>query len=114
MPNQISTPSQTASSQSARDVQVQEHDAKASASGGLNLNILGALSGALSSKSRKTTRVDSDGVSESVEDREDQATANVLARGQGSVYAAAEAEESGKRVKAKEGGKRVDHLGIEG
>ncbi|KAH7069894.1 hypothetical protein BKA63DRAFT_519769 [Paraphoma chrysanthemicola] len=59
-------------SQHAHDVETQEHHAKASASAGLNLNIFGALSGAFSSKSKKTTRQNADGSSEIVEDRHDQ------------------------------------------
>lgn len=39
---------------------------------GLNLNLFGALSGALSSKSKKTTHQNKDGSSDSVEDRHDQ------------------------------------------
>ncbi|KAF2995321.1 palmitoyltransferase swf1 [Curvularia kusanoi] len=63
---------QQSAAQGARDVETQEHHAKASASGGLNLNIFGALSGALSSKSKKTTHTNADGSSTSVEDRHDQ------------------------------------------
>jgi hypothetical protein len=62
---------QQSASQGARDVETQEHHAKASASGGLNLNLFGALSGALSSKSKKTTHTNADGSSTSVEDRHD-------------------------------------------
>lgn len=62
---------QQSASQGARDVSTQEHHAKASASGGLNLNLFGALSGALSSKSKKTTHTNADGSSTSVEDRHD-------------------------------------------
>lgn len=62
---------QDSSSQGARDVESQEHHAKASASAGLNLNLFGALSGALSSKSKKTTHTNADGSSTSVEDRQD-------------------------------------------
>lgn len=40
--------------------------------GGLNLNLLGALSGALSSKSKKTTHTNADGSSTTLEDRHDQ------------------------------------------
>ena len=40
--------------------------------GGLNLNLFGALSGALSSTSKKTTHNNADGSSTSVEDRHDQ------------------------------------------
>ena len=70
---------QQAASQGARDVETQEHHAKASASGGLNLNIFGALSGALSSKSKKTTHTNADGSSTSIEDRHDKgAVVNVL------------------------------------
>jgi hypothetical protein len=66
---------QQSASQGARDVETQEHHAKASASGGLNLNIFGALSGALSSKSKKTTHTNADGSSTSIEDRHDKGTA---------------------------------------
>ena len=59
-------------SRGARDVETQEHHAKASASAGLNLNLFGALSGALSSKSKKTTHTNADGESTSVEDRSDE------------------------------------------
>jgi hypothetical protein len=62
---------QQSASQGARDVETQEHHAKASASGGLNLNLFGALSGALSSASKKTTHTNADGSSTSVEDRHD-------------------------------------------
>lgn len=62
---------QQSASQGARDVETQEHHAKASASAGLNLNLFGALSGALSSKSKKTTHTNADGSSTSVEDRHD-------------------------------------------
>jgi hypothetical protein len=62
---------QQSAAQGARDVEEQEHHAKASASGGLNLNLFGALSGALSSKSKKTTHTNADGSSTSVEDRHD-------------------------------------------
>lgn len=57
--------------QYARDVETREHTAKADASAGLNLNLFGALSGAFTSKSRKTTHSNPDGSSMSVEDRED-------------------------------------------
>lgn len=60
------------SSQGVRDVETQEHHARASASGGLNLNIFGALSGALSSASKKTTHKSADGAETSVEERRDQ------------------------------------------
>lgn len=40
--------------------------------GGLNLNLFGALSGALSSTSKKTTHTNADGSSTSVEDKHDQ------------------------------------------
>ncbi|KAJ4988247.1 hypothetical protein SVAN01_06182 [Stagonosporopsis vannaccii] len=117
--------SQSASA-GARDVETQEHHAKASASGGLNLNLFGALSGALSSRSTKTTTTGRDGASTSVEDRHDQAHANALAGGRANAHAAAEAEEGGRTTrsqavtssaaqgKAVSASKRVDHLGIEG
>lgn len=47
------------------------HDGCAdTAQGGLNLNIFGALSGALSSKSRKETHTNPDGSKKAVEDRD--------------------------------------------
>ncbi|OAL52530.1 hypothetical protein IQ07DRAFT_585699 [Pyrenochaeta sp. DS3sAY3a] len=113
--------------QYAQDVQTREHHAKADASAGLNLNLFGALSGALSSKSKKTTHHNADGSSISVEDRHDQAGANALASGRANAYAAGAAEQHSlassergagqhatqtKAVKGKE--ERVDHLGIEG
>ncbi|KAL1596922.1 hypothetical protein SLS59_007665 [Nothophoma quercina] len=116
---------QQSAAQGARDVETREHHAKASASGGLNLNIFGALSGALSSKSKKTTHTNADGSSTSVEDRHDKAAANGIAHGQGNAYAAADAEEGGKKTKSREiaqsaeqgravsASKKVDHLGIE-
>jgi hypothetical protein len=60
------------SSQHAHDVETQEHHASANASAGLNLNLFGALSGAFSSKSKKTTQQNADGSSETVEDKHDQ------------------------------------------
>jgi ribosomal protein L9 len=65
---------QQSASQHAREVDSQEHHAKASASAGLNLNLFGALSGAFSSKSKKTTHTNPDGSSISVEDRHDKGT----------------------------------------
>jgi hypothetical protein len=62
------------SSQHAHDVETQEHHASANASAGLNLNVFGALSGAFSSKSKKTTHQNADGSSEMVEDKQDQGT----------------------------------------
>jgi hypothetical protein len=60
------------SSQHARDVETQEHHASANASAGLNLNLFGALSGAFSSKSKKTTHTNADGSSTATEDKHDQ------------------------------------------
>ncbi|KAF2026595.1 hypothetical protein EK21DRAFT_115650 [Setomelanomma holmii] len=110
-------------SQHEHDVETQEHHAKAQASAGLNLNLLGALSGAFSSKSKKTTHQNADGSSEVTEDKHDQGMANAAARGQGGAYAQGSAEE--RSLKAKERGVgqsatqgkkvegKVDHLGIE-
>jgi hypothetical protein len=66
------------SSQHARDVETQEHHSSANASAGLNLNLFGALSGAFSSKSKKTTHENADGSKTSVEDKHDQGTYLVL------------------------------------
>ncbi|KAG9197154.1 hypothetical protein G6514_002230 [Epicoccum nigrum] len=117
---------QQTAAQGTRDVETQEHHAKASASGGLNLNLFGALSGALSSKSKKTTHTSADGSTTSVEDRHDQAAANGVAGGNASAHAAASAEQGGKKTRSSEAAqcassqakaasaaKRVDHLGIE-
>ncbi|KAF2641090.1 hypothetical protein P280DRAFT_468764 [Massarina eburnea CBS 473.64] len=115
--------------QHARDVETDEHHASANASGGLNLNLVGALSGAFSSKQKKTTHTNPDGSSDSVEDRRDKGAANAVAQGNGTAHAAANAQEGsrhhkglergqqaqqGKFVKGKKGeGMEVDHLGIE-
>jgi hypothetical protein len=108
---------------------------------GLNLNIFGALSGAFSSKQKKTTHQNADGSSTTTEDKHDKGTcssrllslrypltaqpgmANAVAGGRGSAFAAGNAQQSS--LKAKESGvgqeskqgksvKQVDHLGIEG
>ncbi|KAF2260690.1 hypothetical protein CC78DRAFT_620088 [Lojkania enalia] len=109
-----------------RDVETKEYQGSANASAGLNLNIFGAFSGALSSKSKKTTHTNPDGSSTSVEDRDDKAIAQGHAAGQGAAYASANATEHGKQQTAREigqaqgqakmvqGQKHVDHLGIEG
>jgi hypothetical protein len=89
--------------QSAKDVETQEHHASANASvryfpvlcpfilvlscamimcltradtqqAGLNLNLFGALSGAFSSKQKKTTHQDADGSSTTTENKHDQGT----------------------------------------
>ena len=108
----------------------------------MNLNLFGALSGALSSKSRKETHTAPDGSTRAVEERDTRgeflsffltcllltlsvAVAQGAARGQGSAYAAAEAEEGAKKGRERAAGqvqeagqgrveKKVDHLGIEG
>ena len=49
-----------------------EHGANVTPKAGLNLNIFGALSGAFSSKSKKTTHRNKDGSSHEVEDRYEQ------------------------------------------
>ncbi|KAF2680890.1 hypothetical protein K458DRAFT_372967 [Lentithecium fluviatile CBS 122367] len=111
--------------QYARDTETQEHHASANASAGLNLNLFGALSGAFSSKSKKTTHTNPDGSSLSVEDRQDQGAANAAAQGHGTAYAAGNTTESAKKQKSREigqgaqqakqiQGRKVDHLGIEG
>ncbi|KAF1938160.1 hypothetical protein EJ02DRAFT_437342 [Clathrospora elynae] len=113
--------------QHAGSNEVQEHHASANASAGLNLNLFGALSGALSSKSKKTTYQNADGSSTTTEDRHDQAGANGVAAGQGKAYATGKAQErslkssergvgqevsQGKKSVVK-GSKTVDHLGLE-
>ncbi|EOA88171.1 uncharacterized protein SETTUDRAFT_27626 [Exserohilum turcica Et28A] len=77
---------------------------------GLNLNLFGALSGAFSSKQKKSTRVDDDGSIVSEQERQDKAEASALARAQANARAAAGAEQS----EMKRTQQRVDHLGIEG
>ncbi|KAF2009493.1 hypothetical protein BU24DRAFT_428385 [Aaosphaeria arxii CBS 175.79] len=111
--------------QYARDVETREQNASASGSAGLNLNLFGALSGALSSKSKKTTHHNPDGSSTSVEDRHDKAAANGIAAGRGTAFAKADANQGAKHTKSREigqgqsqakmveGRKEVDHLGIE-
>jgi hypothetical protein len=59
---------------SAQDVETREKSARASGEAGLNLNLFGSLSGALTSKSKKTTHTNKDGSSHAVEDRLDQGT----------------------------------------
>ncbi|KAJ5028791.1 hypothetical protein J3E72DRAFT_34425 [Bipolaris maydis] len=88
--------------------QVHERTASANASAGLNLNLFAALSGAFSSKSKKSTRQEANGDTVTEEERWDRGEASGVARAQGHACAAANAEE--REVKAK----RVDHLGIEG
>jgi hypothetical protein len=65
---------QQAVTQQQREVETQEHHAKASASAGLNLNLFGALSGALSSHSRKETHRQPSGEEKSVEERDTKGT----------------------------------------
>ena len=90
--------------------QIHEQSASASASAGLNLNLFAALSGAFSSKSKKTTRQSANGDVVTDEERLDQGAAKAIAQGQGSAFAKADASQ--REVKAAK--KRVDHLGIEG
>ncbi|KAL6153963.1 palmitoyltransferase swf1 [Exserohilum turcicum] len=94
----------------ASQQQVHEKHASANASAGLNLNLFGALSGAFSSKQKKSTRVDDDGSIVSEQERQDKAEASALARAQANARAAAGAEQS----EMKRTQQRVDHLGIEG
>jgi hypothetical protein len=112
--------------QYARDTETQEHHASANAQAGVNLNLFGALGGAFSSKSKKTTHNNPDGSSTSVEDRHDQGAAHAQAAGNGSAYGSANAQEGSRKQKSREigqgqaqakqvkGSKTVDHLGIEG
>ncbi|ORY02684.1 hypothetical protein BCR34DRAFT_574046 [Clohesyomyces aquaticus] len=113
-----------------RDVETQEHHASANASAGLNLNLFGALGGAFSSKSKKTTHQNPDGSCESVEHRAEKGAANGQFAGHGQAYAQGSASEGTRKEKAREigqgqsqsqgmqakkieGKKQVDHLGIE-
>ncbi|KAH6629082.1 hypothetical protein C7974DRAFT_393801 [Boeremia exigua] len=133
MPSSLTTQENTAAqrthastSQAARATETQEHHAKASASGGLNLNLFGALSGALSSASRKTTARDAEGGEVSVEERQDAASASANAGARANAHAAAAAEQGSSKTRALEAGQsaaagkavgastRVDHLGLEG
>ncbi|KAK7185782.1 hypothetical protein PSPO01_08032 [Paraphaeosphaeria sporulosa] len=111
--------------QVARDVETTEHKSSANASAGLNLNVFGALSGALSSSKRKETHTAPDGSSHTVEDAHDKAAAAGHAAGSGSAFAQGSAQDGVKHEKrrevaqAQEQGKlvagqqqRVDHLGI--
>ncbi|KAH7397339.1 hypothetical protein BKA66DRAFT_437906 [Pyrenochaeta sp. MPI-SDFR-AT-0127] len=112
--------------QYARNVETQEHHASANASAGLNLNLFGALSGAFSSITKKTTHKNADGSSISVEDKHEQGVAKAIAQGQGNAYAAGNAQEhslkanerivgqEASQAKKVEGKKQVDHLGLEG
>lgn len=97
--------------QPSRQVESREHHASASAKAGLNLNIFGVFSGALSSKSKKTTYSNPDGSSRSVEERNEAAQGCGQAALSGAAYAQAEAQE---RKRAQRQVERVDHLGIEG
>ncbi|KAL5414282.1 hypothetical protein PMIN06_009375 [Paraphaeosphaeria minitans] len=112
--------------QVARDVETTEHKSSANASAGLNLNLFGALSGAMSSAKRKETHTAPNGSSHTVEDTHDKAAAAGHAAGQGSAFAKGSAQDGAKHEKRREvaqtqeQGKlvsgqrqRVDHLGIE-
>lgn len=85
----------------------------------MNLNIFGALSGAFSSKSKKTTHTNADGSSDSVEDRYEQGivflrvqsqsllthsagVANGYAQGHGTAYAHGNSDEQFKHQKTRE------------
>ncbi|KAF2123928.1 hypothetical protein P153DRAFT_401483 [Dothidotthia symphoricarpi CBS 119687] len=90
---------------------------------GLNLNLFTALSGALSSSSKKTTHKNVDGSETSVEEGNGRAAVQGGAQGHGDAFAGAHAEEGGRvRGGVREGSvreserkvERVDHLGIEG
>ncbi|OCK76218.1 hypothetical protein K432DRAFT_306843 [Lepidopterella palustris CBS 459.81] len=97
--------------QQSRQVEIEEHNASASAQAGLSLNILGALSCALSSKSKKTTHQNCDGSTHYVEDRHEAGQAYGQAAANGAAFAAVNANEGRRKQKALE---TVDHLGIEG
>ncbi|KAF9729464.1 hypothetical protein PMIN01_12328 [Paraphaeosphaeria minitans] len=128
--------------QVARDVETTEHKSSANASAGLNLNLFGALSGAMSSAKRKETHTAPNGSSHTVEDTHDKGTSPSItpfsdicfiaaaaaghAAGQGSAFAKGSAQDGAKHEKRREvaqtqeQGKlvsgqrqRVDHLGIE-
>ncbi|CBX96310.1 hypothetical protein IAQ61_001482 [Plenodomus lingam] len=114
----------------ARDVETQESRKSASASAGLNLNLLGALSGAFSSSSKKGTKQNADGSSETTREKVDRASASAHAQAAASAHGAAQAHEHNRKTSTRSVGtedsearevkqsrleakKRVDHLGIE-
>ncbi|KAJ4349586.1 palmitoyltransferase swf1 [Didymosphaeria variabile] len=114
--------------QHARDVETTEHKSSANASAGLNLNLFGALSGALSSTKRKETTNKPDGSKHTIEDSHDKAAASGYAAGQGNAFAQGNTQDGGKHEKRREIGQKqeqgkivagqkqshkVDHLGIE-
>ncbi|KAF2438253.1 hypothetical protein P171DRAFT_437312 [Karstenula rhodostoma CBS 690.94] len=114
--------------QHARDIETTEHKSSANASAGLNLNLFGTLSGALSSSKRKETHAAPDGSTHTVEDAHDKAAAAGHAAGQGTAFAqgaaqdgvkhekrreVAQAQEQGKLVAGQRQRQQVDHLGIE-
>jgi len=104
--------------QQARQVETEEQHASASAQAGLNLNIIGALSGAFGSKSKKTTQNNSDGSSLSTEERAEIAQASGQAAADAVAFGAAKADSGRRKMKASDVGgakavKGIDHLGIE-
>ncbi|EON69289.1 hypothetical protein W97_08449 [Coniosporium apollinis CBS 100218] len=93
--------------QAGRQVEEQESHASAQAQAGLNLNILGALSGALSSRSKRTSETHDDGSSASTEESAHAARANGVGAGNFSAVGSGKAEAGQRRMK------EVDHLGIQ-
>jgi hypothetical protein len=77
---------------------------------GLNLNLLGALSGAFGSKSKKTTSNAADGSSLSTEERAECAQASGQAAANAAAFGTANANSGRRKMKEVQG---VDHLGIE-
>ncbi|KAF2136337.1 uncharacterized protein K452DRAFT_322484 [Aplosporella prunicola CBS 121167] len=90
-------------------VEAHERKASAEAKAGLNLNILGALSGTLSSLTTKRSSTAPDGSATTEEEQRTAVRADGRGAASGSAVAAARADASDRHVK--EG--RVDHLGIE-
>jgi len=113
-----------AQGQQMRRIEEREVNASASAQGGLNLNIFGAISGIFSGKSKKTTDTAADGSSHSVEHRHGTGRAKGVGGGTLDVVAQGEARSQERQrlieermavdqsTKAKAVGV-VDHLGIE-
>lgn len=132
--NTSSSTTSHSSSANTHDISTQEHHAKASASGSLNLNLFGALSGALRSASTKTTTRDG-----SVEERrQDEGTflfssyfylfshsvltsdclnparGSAVAGGNANAFAAVEAEEGGKTTRESGGAARGESKSVSG
>ncbi|KAF2804660.1 uncharacterized protein BDZ99DRAFT_525491 [Mytilinidion resinicola] len=97
--------------QQTRQVESEEQHASASAQAGLNLNLLGAVSGIFSAKSKKTTNNNPDGSSVSTEERAERGQASRRAAGNATAIGAANANSGRRKMKEVQA---VDHLGIEG